>query len=73
MYIIKLPTSIETPDHLAVFVPLVTQQLIWDGGYINIANFLPKEEGEELTTKLEWEDGALVKQTTPKQVKSIFE
>ena len=42
-------------------------------GYVNIANFIPKEEGEELTSKSEWVDGALVKQTTPKQVKSIFE
>jgi hypothetical protein len=54
-----IPTSLETPDHLAVFVPLATQQLIWDGGYVNIANFIPKEEGEELTSKLEWVDGAL--------------
>ena len=60
-----IPTSLETPDHLAVFVPLATQQLIWNGGYVNIANFIPQEEGEELTSKLKWVDGALVKQTPP--------
>ena len=48
----ELPTSIETPDHLAVCCPLVTQQLIWEGGYMNLACFIAKEEGEELTTRL---------------------
>jgi hypothetical protein len=38
-----------------------------------LACFIPKEEGEELTTRLEWADGALVKQTTPRQIKNIFD
>ena len=50
-----LPTSLETPDHLAITCPLITQQLIWAGGYVNLACFIPKEDGEELTTRLEWQ------------------
>ena len=48
----KHPTSLENPDHLAITCPLVTQQLIWEGGYVNLACFIPKEDGEELTTRL---------------------
>ena len=62
----KLPTSLETPDHLTIFCPPVTQQLIWDGGYVNLACFILKEDGEELTTRLEWSEGTLKQQTTPR-------
>ena len=68
-----LPTSLETPDHLAITCPLITQQLIWAGGYVNIACFIPKEDGEELTTRLEWSEGTLKQQTTPRQIRNIFD
>ena len=69
----KPPTSIETPDHLAIICPPATQQLIWDGAYVNLACFIPKEEGEELTTRLEWTDGSLKQHTIPRQIKTIFD
>jgi hypothetical protein len=69
----KPPKSIETPDHLAIICPPATQQLIWDGIYVNLACFIPKEEGEELTTRLEWTDGTLKQHTTPRQIRTIFD
>ena len=69
----KPPKSIETPDHLAIICPPATQQLIWDGAYVNLASFIPKEEGEELTTRLEWVDGTLKQHTTPRQIKTILD
>ena len=68
----KLPTSLKTPDHLAIFCPSVTQQLIWDGGYVNLACFIPKEDGEELTTRLEWLEGTLKQQTSPQANQKHF-
>jgi hypothetical protein len=39
----KVPTSLETPDHLAISCPPITQQAIWAGGYVNLACFIPPD------------------------------
>ena len=40
------PMSLSTPDQLAVVVPLGTKQKIWAGGFVNLANFLPRLDDE---------------------------
>jgi hypothetical protein len=40
------PQSIETPEHLAIVCPPQTQQLIKEGAYVNLACFIPKEQGK---------------------------
>ena len=67
----KPPQTLDTPEHLAIVCPPATQQLIWEGSYVNLACFIPKEEGEELTTRIEWSvaDGVMKQHSTPRQVR----
>ena len=71
----KPPQTLDTPEHLAIVCPPATQQLIWEGSYVNLACFIPKEEGEELTTRIEWSvaDGVMKQHSTPRQVRTFCE
>jgi hypothetical protein len=62
-----LPTSISTPDQLVVVVPLQTKRKIWAGGFINLANCLPKDDDEN-TEKLELVKGQLVKKINGRKI-----
>jgi hypothetical protein len=64
-----LPTSLSTPDQLAVIVPLQTKWKIWAGGFVNLASFLPKDDNEN-TEKLELVDGQLVKKHNGRKIKT---
>ena len=61
------PMSLSTPDQLAVVVPLGTKQKIWAGGFVNLANFLPRLD-DEGQVKLQVIDGDLVKKTTVRRI-----
>ena len=61
------PMSLSTPDQLAVVVPLGTKQKIWAGGFVNLANFLPRLD-DEGRVKLQVVDGDLVKKTTGRKI-----
>ena len=61
------PTSLSTPDQLAVVVPLGTKQKIWAGGFVNMANFLPKID-EDSQVKLELVNGQLVKKLNTRKI-----
>jgi len=61
------PLSLSTPDQLAVVVPLGTKQKIWAGGFVNLANFLPRID-DEGQCKLQVIDGDLVKKTTIRRI-----
>jgi hypothetical protein len=50
------PTSMSTPQQLAVVVPLGTKRKIWAGGFVNMSNFLPKNDDESME-KLELVNG----------------
>jgi hypothetical protein len=52
---------------------LALTTLIWEGGYVNIDNFIPKDDEEEVSSRLELVDGVLVKQSYTKKLKNIFE
>ena len=56
-----------TPEQLAFVVPLQTKRKIWAGGFVNLANFLPKED-EENTEKLELVNGQLVKKLNTRKI-----
>ena len=62
-----LPTSLSTPEQFAVVVPLGTKRKIWAGGFVNMSNFLPKNDDESME-KLELVNGQLVKKLNVRKV-----
>ena len=61
------PTSLSTPDQLAVVVPLGTKQKIWAGGFVNMANFLTRND-DDSQVKLELVNGQLVKKLNTRKI-----
>jgi hypothetical protein len=61
------PTSLSTPDQLAVVVPLGTKRKIWAGFFVNMANFLPRNDDDN-QVKLELVNGQLVKKLNIRKI-----